>query len=45
VYKEVDTFKRGIVPRTSFIRSERGKVVSDPVGIKNKMEGIFQQTL
>jgi hypothetical protein len=32
--KEVSTFKRGLVPRTSFIRSEKGKIVSDSMGIK-----------
>jgi hypothetical protein len=43
-YKEDNTFKRGFVPRTSFIRSEKGKIVSNPMGIKKYMEGIFQQT-
>jgi hypothetical protein len=33
-YKEDNTFKRGFVPRTSFIRSEKGKIVSNPMGIK-----------
>jgi hypothetical protein len=27
-YKEVNTFKRGFVPRTSFINSEKGKIVT-----------------
>jgi hypothetical protein len=33
-YKEVSTFKRGLVPRTSFIRSDKGKIVSYSMEIK-----------
>jgi hypothetical protein len=45
VYKEVNTFKRGFVPRTSFIRREKGKIVSDPMGIKNRWREYFNRLL
>jgi hypothetical protein len=44
-YKEVNTVKRGFVPRTNFIRSEKGKIVSDPVGIKNRWREYFNRLL
>jgi hypothetical protein len=44
-YKEVSTFKRGFVPRTSFISSEKGKIVSDPMGIKNIWREYFNRLL
>jgi hypothetical protein len=45
VYKEVNTFKRGFVPRTNFIRREKGKIVSDLMGIKNRWREYFNRLL
>jgi hypothetical protein len=45
VYKEINTFKRGFVQRTSFIGSEKGKIVRDPMGIKNRWREYFNRLL
>jgi hypothetical protein len=44
-HKEGSTFKRVFVPRTSFISSEEGKIVSDPMGMKNRWREYFNRLI